>query len=162
MAKNLNSQDTFQSRDPQAELLEVYTRHNAALVTLIAHVAADTGLTLSETVACEHLRLDGPLTPREVGNRVRLSSGAVTPLIDRLAANGFVERSPHPTDRRSVLVRYLPQEKRVVGRMYAVLEHLNAAVATLDESEKETITRFLMSMTEGLAEAVTAPPSKSS
>lgn len=160
MAKNLNSQDTLQSRNLEFELVEAYTRYNAALVTLIAHVAADTSLTLSETVACEHLRLDGPLTPREVGERVRLSSGAVTPLIDRLAARGFVERKPHPSDRRSVLVHYLPQKQQVVGRMYAVLEYLNTAVATLGESEKETLIRFLTSMTEGLAEAVTAPPGK--
>jgi DNA-binding MarR family transcriptional regulator len=138
------------------DLAEAFARFNAALLTLSAHMAADTGLTLSEMAACEHLRLDGPLTPREVGERVRLSSGAVTSLLDRLEGRGFVARSPHPSDRRSVLVHYKPQEQRVVGRLYAVLKHLNAGVAALAEGEKETVVAFLETMTKGLTEAVTA------
>ena len=115
MKKNLDSQDTFQSSNSRSALIDAFTRYNAVLLTLSAHMAADIGLTLSEMVACEHLRLDGPLTPREVGERVRLSSGAVTSLLDRLERRGFVARSPHPSDRRSVLVHYKPQEGRVVG-----------------------------------------------
>ena len=157
MEKKLDSQDTYQSSDNGVRLIDAFTRYNAALLTLSAHMAADTGLALSEMVACEHLRLDGPLTPREVGERVRLSSGAVTALLDRLEGRGFVARSPHPSDRRSVLVHYKPQEQRVVGRLYAVLGHLNAGVEALGESEKATVVAFLEAMTEGLTEAVTAP-----
>ena len=120
-------------------------------------MAADTGLTLSEMVACEHLRLDGPLTPREVGERVRLSSGAVTSLLDRLERRGFVARSPHPNDRRSVLVHYQPQEGRVVGRLYMVLGHLNTQLEALSEEEKGAVVTFLRAMTGGLTEAVNAP-----
>lgn len=157
MGKNLDGQDTFQSNNGGGALIDAFARYNAALLTLSAHMAADTGLTLSEMVACEHLRLDGPLTPREVGERVRLSSGAVTSLLDRLEGRGFAARSPHPSDRRSVLVHYKPQEQRVVGRLYAVLKHLGAGVEALSEGEKDTVVAFLETMTKGLTEAVTAP-----
>lgn len=160
MTKKLDNQDTL--APSVSNLAGAFTRYNAALLTLSAHVAADTGLTISEMAACDHLHLDGPLTPRELGRRVRLSSGAVTSLIDRLEARGFVARSPHPKDRRSVLVHYKPQEQRVVGRLYTVLGRLNAETAALGEAEKETVTRFLRAMTEGLTEAAAAPPEGSS
>lgn len=157
MEKNLDSQDTYKSNDVDSDLTAAFARYNATLLTLSAHLAADTGLTLSEMVACEHLRLDGPLTPREVGERVRLSSGAVTSLIDRLEGRGFATRTPHPKDRRSVLVHYTPQEQRVVGRLYAVLGHLSAEMASLGETEKAAVIGFLTSMTVGLIEAIAAP-----
>ena len=160
MTKNLNSQDTLQSGDMERRLPYAYMRYNAALLTLSAHLASDLELTLSEMVACEHLHLDGPLTPRELGQRVKLSSGAITPLIDRLEARGFVERKPHPSDRRSVLVHYLPQEPKVVGRMYAVLGRFQDTVGRFNEAEKAAVASFLTSMTEGLAEAVNTPQGK--
>ncbi len=156
MEKNLDGQDNLQSKEVDG-LVEAFARFNAALLTLSAHMAADTGLTFSEMVACEHLRLDGPLTPREVGERVRLSSGAVTSLLDRLEGRGFVARTPHPKDRRSVLVHYRPQEQRVAGRLYAVLKHLNANAEALGERDKDAVIAFLAAMTGGLTEAVTAP-----
>lgn len=112
-------------------------RYNATLLMMGAHLASDLELTLSEMVACDHLHLDGSLTPRELDQRVNLSSGAITPLIDRLEARGFVHMKPHPSDRRSVLVYYLPQEPKVVGRMYKVLGRFQASVSSLSEAERE-------------------------
>ena len=134
-------------------------RYNAALLTMSAHLAADLKLTLSEMVACEHLRLDGPLTPRELGQRVNLSSGAITPLIDRLEARGFAQRKPHPSDRRSVLVSYLPQEMKVVGRMYGVLERFQTHVGDLGDREKAAVSAFLEAMTDIVMEEM-IPPKK--
>ena len=152
MTKNLNNQDTLQSTKVGGDLTRAYMRYNAALLTLSAHLAGELKLTLSEMAVCDHLHLDGPLTPRELGRRINLSSGAVTPLIDRLEARGFVERKPHPSDRRSILVHYLPQEPQVVGRMYAVLGRFQAAANSLSETEKMAVAGFL----EAMADAVMA------
>lgn len=157
MKENLDEQDTLLPSRVEEELVRAFTRYNAALLTLSWHLAADLKLTLSEVVACEHLRLDGPLTPGEIGERVRLSSGAVTSLLDRLEARGFVKRTPHPSDRRSVLVHYLPQGGPAVGRLYKVLGRLRSAIETLDEPERRGVSAFLTFMAEGFAEAVRAP-----
>lgn len=156
MTKKLDNQDTIRSRDI-ADLNQAFVRFNAALLTLSAHMAADTGLTLSEMAACDHLRLDGPLTPRSLGQRIRLSSGAVTPLIDRLEARGFVTRTPHPTDRRSVLVHYRPQERQVVGRLYAVLEGLKLEAERLGDGERRAVSGFLKTMATSITEATQTP-----
>ena len=142
-----------------AGVAQAFARYNAALLTLSAHLAADLDLTLSEMVACDHLRLDGPLTPRELARRVRLSSGALTSLIDRLEARGFVKRAPHPSDRRSILVHYLPQEQKVVGRLYAVMESFMEETRKLNEAEAETVRLFLNAMARAVME-VAVPPKR--
>src|SRR5262245_12079367 len=67
-------------------------------------LAQATGLVPADLDALEHLEADGPLTQRELGERLLLTSGAVTVLVDRLERAGLVERRPHPGDRRAVLV----------------------------------------------------------
>jgi DNA-binding MarR family transcriptional regulator len=51
---------------------------------------------------CLNILKSGPATPGEIAVRTRLTSGAVTALVDRLACAGFVERRPSRCDRRSV------------------------------------------------------------
>jgi len=65
------------------------------------HAAAayfDVGL--SETVAMSHLSMAGPLSPREVSDRVGLTPSTVTSLLDRLEHAGLTARTP-PTAARS-------------------------------------------------------------
>src|SRR3954470_15735388 len=62
------------------------------------------GITTSELDALEHLELDGALTQRELGQRLALSSGGGTVLVDRLERREWVTRTPHPSDRRAVLL----------------------------------------------------------
>lgn len=137
------------------ELQRAFQRYNAALLTLSADMAAEMALTPSEMAACDHLHLDGPLTPRELGERIRLTSGSVTALVDRLAARGFVERKPNPADRRSVLVHYRPQERKVVRRQHAVMARMGAVMQGMDGPARTVVREFL----EGISGAIldTAP-----
>jgi DNA-binding MarR family transcriptional regulator len=69
-----------------------------------AALASQGGISPADLDALEHLEADGPLTQRQLGERLSLTSGAVTMLVDRLERTGWVQRRPHPTDRRYVLV----------------------------------------------------------
>jgi DNA-binding Lrp family transcriptional regulator len=69
-----------------------------------AALARGAGMSETDLDALEHLEADGPLTQRELGERLSITSGAVTMLIDRLEAAGWVKRGRHPTDRRYVLL----------------------------------------------------------
>jgi DNA-binding MarR family transcriptional regulator len=130
-----------------------FLRYNAALLTLSAHLARDLGLTVSEMAACDHLHLDGPLTPGELRVRLGLSSGAVTALIDRLGERGYVERRPNPGDRRSVQVYLLPQPPRRVGRLHMVLQRAAQEMSTLDDTEAAALARVMNALADGVAEA---------
>jgi hypothetical protein len=50
----------------------------------------------------------GPLTERDLGARLLLTSGGVTVLVDRLERAGLVRRGRHPTDRRTTVVGLVP------------------------------------------------------
>ena len=73
-----------------------------------AALARQAGISATDLDALEHLEADGPLTQRDLGQRLSLTSGAVTMLVDRLERAGWVHRRPHPGDRRYVLIELSP------------------------------------------------------
>ena len=125
-------------------------RLNAAIHTFSSSVSADTKLTLTEFFDTEHLRLDGPLTPKELAHRVQIGSGGTTAIIDRLEGRGFAERIRHPTDRRSVLVRLVEQADETVQQPLALQQAVYNRLGALDELEQRAVLRFL----EGVADDV--------
>ena len=74
-----------------------------------AALASGSGVSPADLDALEHLEAAGPLTQRQLGERLSLTSGAITMLVDRLERAGWVRRRPHPSDRRSVLVELSAQ-----------------------------------------------------
>ena len=53
---------------------------------------------------CLSFLLEGPQAASAIARQVRLTPAAVTALIDRLEARGYVSRKPDPADRRKVMV----------------------------------------------------------
>ena len=74
-----------------------------------AALAKRTGVGGADLDALEYLEAEGPLTQRDLGERLSLTSGAITMLVDRLEHAGWVHRRPHPTDRRYTLLELAPQ-----------------------------------------------------
>lgn len=63
------------------------------------------------------LRDRGPMSPSELGERLIVSRATVTGLLDSLERRGLVLRSPHTTDRRSVVVEITPTGTSVVAEV---------------------------------------------
>lgn len=93
-----------------------------------AVLAGTTGISATDLDALEHLEAAGPLTQRDLGRRLSLTSGAVTMLVDRLEAAGWVKRRPHPHDRRYLLVELTPS---ALGRTPPALAAFHAQVRAL-------------------------------
>ena len=120
------------------------------VLAFAAAMARRTGLGLSEMAALEHLQHShGGLTPTELGQRLSLSSGAITALVDRLERTGHVERRPNPADRRSSVVLPVPGGLEEAGRHFrpVAAELLEAAAGFTDE-ERAAIGRYLEEATE--------------
>ena len=60
---------------------------------MVAHAA---GISATDLDALEHLEADGPLTQRQLGDRLSLTSGAITMLVDRLEQSGLGATGPPP------------------------------------------------------------------
>ena len=73
----------------------------------------------------------GYATATELSGYLGLTSGAVTNLVDRLAAAGLVERRPNPSDRRGSLITLSTTGERVIAdaraRYATVLRSVQAA-----------------------------------
>jgi DNA-binding MarR family transcriptional regulator len=92
----------------------------------------------------DHIQATGGLTPGQLGDRLALTSGAVTALVDRLERLGWVKRIPHPTDRRSIIVSKASSELSEGERMYAPYgEALARAAEELSADERAALVRFL-------------------
>lgn len=86
-------------------MFELQQHQIAEVLTFAAALARSMGLTVSEMAALEHLHASPEgLTPTQLGRRLSMSSGTVSPLLDRLERAGYVTREPNPNDRRSSMV----------------------------------------------------------
>ena len=119
-----------------------------------AALSSQAGLSGTDLDALEHLEADGPLTQRQLGGRLALTSGAITMLVDRLEKAGWVRRRPHPSDRRSVLVELSPQ---AIARSPAALADFHArirVVASDTQAEhRDAVRRFLAAAADAASAA---------
>jgi len=84
--------------------------------------ARTVGLHVTDLDAVSHLHDGGdPLTMRELGQRLQLTAGAVTGLVDRLERSGHVTRVADPDDRRRTRLRLTPKAVTMVDRFFADL-----------------------------------------
>lgn len=103
----------------------------------------------TDLTAMQHLISAGALSPTALADRLRLSSAAVTTVIDRLENVGHVSRMPNPDDRRSTLVVAAPDSVRsALGRILPMVADVDAAVRAFDEHEQQVITRYLSRVVE--------------
>ena len=63
---------------------------------------------------------DAGVTPKQAGEYLELSTGAMTSLIDRLEQRGHIERRPNPGDRRSILLHLTPSGEAIAQQIGAV------------------------------------------
>ncbi len=113
-------------------------RHRAALARTL-------GLTDVEMLALVHVAEHGELAPSAIAALLDLSSGGATSLVQRLGRAGHVTRHPHPTDRRSILIRLSP----------ATAERLEAAGAPLDQELEAVAARLTDDQSAAVADVFT-------
>ena len=98
------------------------------------------------------LLLHGPAPAGRLADLTGLTTGAVTGVIDRLEAGGFVRRELDPADRRKVIV--VPDRGRVDRDLFPHFPSLQRAAAQqfyddFSVAELELITEFLSRLTDG-------------
>lgn len=80
----------------------------------------------------------------ELSQRLMVSNGNITGLVDRLVSQGLLDRQPSPTDRRTQLVKLTAEGRRVFRAMAAAHENWIADLfAELSKNEQETLMRLL-------------------
>src|SRR5262245_54546932 len=97
-------------------------------------------LTASQLSALTSLDLAGALTPRELADTERVQPPTMTKIVGKLEERGLVQRTPHPTDGRQVILSASEEGRAVVA------EHRRARDAWLAQrlsgltvEERETL-----------------------
>jgi DNA-binding MarR family transcriptional regulator len=117
-------------------------------------LATGAGISPADLDALEYLEAEGPLTQRQLGDRLSLTSGAITMLVDRLEQGGWVRRRPHPSDRRYVLVELSPQAlDRSPASLVAYHARIAAITASIPPADREVIGSFLHAAADAAADA---------
>jgi DNA-binding MarR family transcriptional regulator len=92
----------------------------------MAQAFAGTPLTESRVAVLWTLALGGPSTQQALAEALLVTPRNISGLVDALEQHGYVQRIPHPTDRRAVLVTLTPHGKTAMTRMQEEHAHLEA------------------------------------
>jgi DNA-binding MarR family transcriptional regulator len=99
-------------------------------------------LTLTQLSALISLELAGALSPRELADVERIQPPTLTRIVAKLEQRGLVQRAPHPTDGRQVILSTTDAGRAVVVENRRQRdEWLAKGLATLSPDERETLRR---------------------
>lgn len=119
------------------------------------------GLGVTDVVALQHLVDHPDVGPAELATLLRIRSASATALVDRLETAGHLDRAPHPTDRRRVLLTPTGSATaEVVGALAPLLGAIAALVDGLTAEEQVTVERFLRGATDAIHSFAATPPSR--
>ncbi|MEJ2603805.1 MAG: MarR family transcriptional regulator [Gammaproteobacteria bacterium] len=123
-------------------------------------LARQTGLTTSQLLVLELLSLAGELTVGGIADRVGLTQGTVTSLIDKLQARELVSRRRGSADRRQVKVSLTEEGRELLGQAPTALQtRFLAEFSTLRDWERYAIISALQRVADLMgAEKLDASP----
>ena len=102
------------------------------------------GLNRTDWRCLDILGTRGPMTAGQLADAVRLTTGAVTGVLDRLEGSGLVRRVRDTKDRRKVIVEVTDELARLGAPVYGpLIADAAAAHSVFDADELELITRFI-------------------
>ncbi len=138
-------------RRPREELIAAFDREArrvGSVATLHNHAIADLlGLHQTDQECLDLLDWAAPLTAGELATHLGLTSGAVTGLVDRLEAGGWVRRERDPDDRRRVFVHPADDHGAELWEAFRPLaEAMDAYVSGLSDEQLAVVVDFLESV----------------
>jgi DNA-binding MarR family transcriptional regulator len=107
-----------------AELVSEMRAYQRAVDDMDEAAAAHLGVNRSDLKCLDVLEEREPLTAGQLAEVTGLTTGAVTTLLDRLEAAGYVRRVRDTADRRRVLVELTPLARQKVVELYGPLGEL--------------------------------------
>jgi DNA-binding MarR family transcriptional regulator len=132
--------------DQAGELDDLLRELSTELGQVYRWAAEQAGVNQTDLMSLYYIRsAGGSATPKALAEHLGLTSGATAILLNRLEARGLVQRTPHPTDRRAVLLSLGAgaSEKGLLDLRQTV-RRLNAAVIDeLPPEEAEVVKRFM-------------------
>jgi DNA-binding MarR family transcriptional regulator len=97
-------------------------------------------LTQNQISVLASLELAGALTPRELAEAERVQPPTMTKVLARLEERGLVQRAPHPTDGRQVLLSATQAGRAVLVEQRRIkAEWLTARLGQLSQQDRDVL-----------------------
>lgn len=117
-----NGADNSERRKALAERLQTLGQSFSTENALFQQAAAASyGLSITDMKTLSALLVEGSMTAGQIAQRLSLTTGAVTSVIDRLERQDFVRRSPDANDRRKVIVTINHQRVEMTNNVYLAM-----------------------------------------
>lgn len=85
-----------------------------------------------------------PLPPHVIADRLLVTSGTMTSVLDTLERRGLVHRVPHPSDRRKLLIDITDEARDILDRLLPRIHGTSRdAFAVLSDAECHTLVALL-------------------
>jgi MarR family 2-MHQ and catechol resistance regulon transcriptional repressor len=124
----------------------------ATFTKAVAAKVQDYELTVPQFGALEALYHLGPLSLGELADKLLVTGGNVTFVMDRLESQGLVARYRSDTDRRVVLARLTESGRDLVARVFPEhAEYIERLCRHLDPDEQDEMRRLLKQLGKGIA-----------
>lgn len=99
-------------------------------------------LTIAQISALQSLDAAGALTPRELAEAERVQPPTMTKIVNKLEERGLVQRAPHPTDGRQVVLSTSPAGRAWMESYRRTRdEWLARRLSSLGAEDRETLRR---------------------
>jgi DNA-binding MarR family transcriptional regulator len=123
------------------EFIEAFDRWNRQQ----AHLA---GASLSRLKLVNKLHCDGPQKMVDLAESLGVTARNVTVLVDGLEAEGLVERSPHPTDRRVTIIALAGAGDSLAQEFEAYTAKVVALFEALEPTDQRRLARIMKRLLE--------------
>ena len=99
------------------------------------------------------------LAPGVIAERLVVTTGSMTSLLDNLEKRGLIRRLPHPDDRRKLLIDITPDAQAIVDELLPAMHARERDVigSALTGTEQRTLLRYLAKLEQAAADARDAP-----
>lgn len=146
--------DRSDRSDPSSlDVLEAVRRHREAEALMRRRMRDDMDMGDTDVAALRWIireqRAGRHATSAALARELGITTAAVTKLVGRLVASGYLARSRHPTDRRLVLLTPLPgaheRLRRTLGPMH---DRMLQLAVSLTPAERAAVVGFLDRLAE--------------
>ncbi len=131
------------------ELMTATRKMTRSSLLLQSAIAEKMNLNPSDAECIDFLLEMGTCTAGDLARVTRLTTGAVTSVIDRLEKAGFVKREADPQDRRKVIIRFLPKKHERTKQYYTAMA---ADVFRVFSAYSASELQFLLQHTQQLSQ----------
>ena len=122
--------------------IELVRRNQVLTQMLDEQAAAYLGVNTTDNRAIDLIDQAGRITAGDLARELRLSTGAVTAIVDRLEKAGYARRVADPDDRRRVLIEVTAKVQRLSEEIFGTAADAIDWASKYSDKELDLYNRF--------------------